>query len=42
MDRYLTGLELWIRGNYDWSRECGRYHVTAPDTHTRRRGPFGI
>ncbi|WP_370942244.1 hypothetical protein AB5J62_24350 [Amycolatopsis sp. cg5] len=25
---FVTVLERWIRGNYDWSRECGRYRLT--------------
>lgn len=42
VDRYLTSLERWIRGNYDWSRECGRYHISDPTAYTPRRGPFGV
>jgi len=37
VDAYLTGLAAWTRGNLDWSRITGRYHVGAP--HTASPGP---
>jgi hypothetical protein len=41
INRYLDSLQWWIRGNYDWSRECGRYHINHPAEYGLQRGPFG-
>lgn len=38
---YVAHLERWIRGNYDWSRECGRYHIDQPEAYTTSPGAFG-
>lgn len=29
LQRYLSGLHSWMRGNLDWYRESGRYQPTA-------------
>lgn len=27
LEKYISGLYAWIRGNFDWSSRTGRYHV---------------
>jgi hypothetical protein len=41
VDAYLTGLGTWIRGNLDWSKITGRYHVGTPHTVSPGSQSFG-
>jgi 5-epi-alpha-selinene synthase len=29
LDRYVTGMRCWMRGNLDWSLSAARYHLPA-------------
>lgn len=39
--RYVRGMGAWIRGNLDWSMNCGRYHVTSPQPPDNLPSLFG-
>lgn len=41
VDRYITGLGAWIRGNLDWSLFTHRYHVDQPRTGAEHPQTFG-
>ena len=34
LDRYADGMRSWMRGNYDWERQSGRYAPAAAPTPT--------
>lgn len=38
LQRYLTGLRCWVRGNMDWSYESGRYGHARPEGTVVRYG----
>lgn len=38
LQRYLTGLRCWVRGNMDWSYESGRYGQVRPEGAVARYG----
>jgi 5-epi-alpha-selinene synthase len=38
LQRYLTGLRCWVRGNMDWSYESGRYGQMRPEVAATRYG----
>jgi 5-epi-alpha-selinene synthase len=38
VQRYLTGLRCWVRGNMDWSYESGRYGQARPEAAGVRCG----